>query len=242
MAELDVEGIERATIAGVAPAKVVEIDGWLAAMDQGPILRAKSAVPLSHTVRSDGLAAIEAAYRTAGLPPAFRIAEVAGLADVRDGLTAGGYAAQQATLVKIGEVARLAALHDRPADLLERPDDAWRAVFMGEGFDPQDGAGRAAALTRSPDAVYAAVREDGRIVAVGAATFGHGWAGVHGMRTALDRRGRGYASRVLTALGRAIAGRGVNGVYLQVDEDNPARRLYRQAGFTEAWRYRYWRL
>ena len=107
-------------------------------------------------------------------------------------------------------------------------------------LDLDDGASRVAALSRSPDAVYAQVREAGETVAVGVATFAHGWAGIHGMRTAQARRGRGLASQVLAALGREIARRGVDQVFLQVEEGNEARSLYRKAGFVEAWRYRYW--
>ena len=59
-------------------------------------------------------------------------------------------------------------------------------------------------------------------------------------RTAPDRRKEGLASRVLATLGRAAATRGVERVVLQVKEDNPARSLYRKAGFELAWRYQYW--
>ncbi|MDB5449015.1 MAG: acetyltransferase, family [Phenylobacterium sp.] len=238
---MDIESLERATVAGVAPAKLVEIDGWLAPLDAGSIGRAKSAVPLSHTATADALNDVEAAYWTEGLQPAFRIAEASGLAGVRDALTARGYVGVQPSLVKTGDVARLAAFRDQPGEVLDQPDEAWGAVFVGDGFDPQDGASRVAALSRSPDALYGAVREDGRTVAVGVVTFGHGWAGIHGMRTAADRRGRGLASQVLAGLGRAIAARAVEQVFLQVEEANPARSLYRKAGFAEAWRYRYWR-
>ena len=236
----DIESLERATVEGVAPAKVVEIDGWLTALDAGSIRRAKSAVPLDHSLGPAALSKVEAAYWTEGLTPAFRIADTPGLQAVREALTARGYAGEQPTLVKTGDVERLAALRDRPGDLLERPDEAWAGVFLGEGFDPEDGACRVAALSRSPGAVYAAAREDGRTVAVGVASFGHGWAGIHGMRTDARCRGRGLASMVLSALGRAIQARGVDRVFLQVTEDNDARSLYRKAGFQEAWRYRYW--
>ena len=238
---MDIESLERAPVAGVAPAKLVEIDGWLAPLDAGSISRAKSAVPLSHTATADALNDVEAAYWTEGLQPAFRIAEAPGLAGVRDALAARGYIGVQPTLVKIGDVARLAAFRDQPGEVLDQPNESWGAVFVGDGFDPEDGASRVAALSRSPDALYGAVREDGRTVAVGVVTFGHGWAGIHGMRTAADRRGRGLASQVLAGLGRAIAARGVEQVFLQVEEANPARSLYRRAGFAEAWRYRYWR-
>lgn len=237
----DVESLERATVEGVAPGRIEEIGGWLAPLDDGAIGRAKSAVPLSHHQDASALGDIEAAYRRAGLSPAFRIAESTGLAAIRDALSAGGYVPANSTIVQIGDVDRLAALRDRPADLLDRPDGAWGAVFLGEGFDPEEGASRVEALTRSPDAVYGAARQAGRTLAVGAVTFGHGWAGIHGMRTDARCRGRGLASQVLAALGRAAQARGIDRVFLQVQAGNHnALSLYRKAGFVEAWRYSYW--
>lgn len=124
---------------------------------------------------------------------------------------------------------------------MERPDAAWGQVFLGEGFDPVEGAGRVERLSRAPDALYGAVRDSGRTVAVGVVSFGHGWAGIHGMRTAMDRRGSGFASRLLALFGSAALGREIPRISLQVEEANPARRIYRRAGFTPAWTYRYWR-
>ena len=240
MSPADIESLERATVEGVAPAKVVEIGGWLVALDDGAIRRAKTAAPLRHDLDASALSEIEAAYWTEGLTPAFRVAEAPGLQGVRDALAQRGYAPEGPTVVKVGDVARLAALRDRPGELMAEPDAAWGAVFLGEGFDPEDGASRVAALTRSPDALYGFAREDGRTVAVGCVTFGHGWAAIHGMRTEARRRGRGLASTVLAALGRAIQDRGVTRVFLQVEEANDARSLYRKAGFQQAWTYRYW--
>ena len=236
----DIESLERATVEGVAPALIEEIEGWLVPLDDGAIGRAKSAVPLRHDLDASAISDVEAAYWTAGLSPMFRVADVPGLQGVADALSARGYVPAKPTIVKVGDVDRLAALRDRPADLLAQPDEAWGQVFLGPGFDPEDGASRVAALTRSPDAMYAAAREDGLTVAVGAVTFGHGWAGIHGMRTDASRRGRGLASTVLAALGRATQARGIDRVFLQVEEGNDARSLYRKAGFEKAWRYQYW--
>ena len=237
----DIESLERATVEGVAPAKVVEIGGWLVPLDDGAIGRARSAVPLRHDLDASALSEIEAAYWTEGLTPAFRVADKPGLRAVRDALATRGYVTDKPTVVEIGDVDRLARLRDTPGDLLNEPDVDWGAVFLGEGFDPEDGASRVAALTRSPDAMYGRVREDGRTVAVGCVTFGHGWAGIHGMRTDAERRGRGLASQVLAALGRATQARGITRVFLQVEEGNKdARSLYRKAGFQPAWPYRYW--
>lgn len=233
-----IEAIERATVEGVAPRQIQEIDGWLVPLDDGVIGRAKSAAPLSHDADPGPIAAIEAAYWTEGQNPAFRIAEDTGLRPVRAALTKRGYEGRQLTLVKTAAVERLARYRDSAGDLLERPDDAWAEVFTSD--DPDGGAARVAAFRRAPDALYGAIREDGRTLAVGVVTFGHGWAGVHGMRTLAHARGRGYASLILTAFGRAAAERGIERIFLQVEEPNDARSLYRKAGFEKAWTYRYW--
>ncbi len=236
----EVEAIERATVAAVAPPQVLEIDGWLAPLDAGSVGRARSAVPLTHQASPAALDAVIEAYRAACLPPAFRIADVDGLGPVRAALQAHGFSPAKPTWVKTAEALTLSGFCEPRAELLEAPDAAWGEVFLGEGFDPQDGADRVRVLTRSPDALFGAVREDGRTLAVGAVSFGHGWAGIHGMRTALAARGRGYAGRLLAAFGGAALARDVRRVFLQVEESNPARSLYRKAGFEAVWRYRYW--
>jgi GNAT superfamily N-acetyltransferase len=237
----EIEALERDTVAAVAPPQTLEIAGWLVPLDNGTIGRAKSAVPLHHDLGPEAIGEIEAAYRQRGLKPAFRIADVPSLAPVCAELDRRGFTARQPTIFKTGSIAQLAAFSAGSARVLNEPDEGWGAVFLGEGFDPADGAHRIAALTRSPDAVYGAAGEDGRTQAVGVMSFGAGWAGIHGMRTAPAHRGKGLASAVLAALGRAAQARGVSQVFLQVEEANPARGIYRRAGFAPVWRYHYWR-
>lgn len=238
---LDIEGLERSVVAAVSPPEVLEIGGWLVPLADGPIGRAKSAVPLRHDVGPDLVDEIVAAYRARGLSPAFRLAEVPALDSVRKAVARHGLTGQQPTVMKLGDAGRMGAFSDAPARLLTRPDDAWTAVFMGEGFDPAEGSQRVAALSRSPGALYGAAGEGGATSAVGVATVVDGWGGVHGMRTAPAHRGHGYAGAILGAFGRALAAQGVARVVLQVEEPNPARRIYRRAGFEALWTYRYWR-
>lgn len=233
--------LERDTVTAVAPPELLEIGGWLVPFDNGTIGRAKSAVPLRHDIGPDALAEIEDAYRSRGLKPAFRLADVPTLAPVFAELARRGLTAQQPTIFKTGSVAKLAAFSEASARILDKPDEAWAAVFLGEGFDPADGAHRVAALSRSPGAIYAAAGEGGATHAVGVMSFGAAWAGIHGMRTAPAHRGKGHASAILAAMGRVAQARGVTKVALQVEEANPARRIYRAAGFTPIWRYHYWR-
>lgn len=240
----DIESLERATLDAVAPPSTQEMEGWLLPFDNSTIGRAKSAVPLRHgRVNDQDVATIEALYAERGLPAAYRVADVTGLAAVHTELARRGYQAQQPTLVQVGSVQAMRALcHDLPARVSASPEPAWSSVYLAEGFDPVDGAHRVRALSRSPHIVYACVEEDGQSVAAGTAAFSQGWCSIHGMRTLPAQRGRGLAARVLAGLADAATDRALERVFLQVEEGNaPALALYGRAGFTTAWRYHYWR-
>lgn len=64
-----------------------------------------------------------------------------------------------------------------------------------------------------------------------------GEAEILSIAVASAHRGRGLARALLNLHLRRLAGLGARAVYLEVDEDNePARRLYRRAGFREVGR------
>jgi ribosomal protein S18 acetylase RimI-like enzyme len=240
----DVESIERATAGAVVPEALEELEGWLLAFDSGVVNRAKSAAPLFHQPCDPAIVRrIESRYAAHDKPTMFRLADVPAFDGLRATLTARGYRPDKPTLVQIAstaEVSRVAA-----ADGVQRagaPDAAWIAAFLGEGFDPVDGASRAETLARGADTVFASVREDGVAVGAGAVSFGFGWASIHGMRTAQHRRGERIGARVMAALAQAAHERALPRIFLQVDGHNaPALALYRRAGFVTAWPYAYWR-
>jgi ribosomal protein S18 acetylase RimI-like enzyme len=241
----EVEAIERATVAAVSPQAVEELDGWLLAFDEGSVKRAKSAVPLRHEAAlAPLLDRIEERYDRRQHVPMLRLADAACFDGLRAELERRHYVGDSPTCVQIGSAIRMrevAVADVRLADVDVAPDAAWAALFLGEGFDPVDGAHRVRALSRASGSLYASVREGGRTVAAGAMAFGHGWASVHGMRTEPSQRSRGLAGRVLAGLAQAALARGHDRVFLQVDAQNPAAHaLYRRAGFSTVWQYRYW--
>lgn len=247
----DVEAIERATYAAVVPDAIEELDGWLLGFDSGTVGRAKSAAPLAHRPhRGEVVDAIAARYATRALPPVFRVATVPAFDDLRVALRERGFRPGPPTLVQIAETDAVRGVGSpHGVDLAARPDAVWTAAFLGEGFDPVDGASRARALARSADTVFGSVREKGAADAgfaevatgAGAVSFGSGWAGIHGMRTARARRGEGIGARILAALAHVAAERGIARLFLQVEAGNvPALALYRRAGFDTAWTYEYW--
>lgn len=239
---IDVESVERATLAAVPPQAHEELPGWLLGLDRGTVGRAHSAVPLRHVEpEADVLASIEARYGAHGLAPVLRLPRLACFDAMHAALDARGYAPAKPVLVQVGPVQAMGAIGDGAGIALEpTPDEGWAAVLLGEGFDPVDGASRLAILRRASESVFATVRVEGRVAAVGSACFSHGWCGIHGMRTAPAFRGRGLASRILAALAAEAHRRGIARAFLQVEERNPAQALYARAGFATAWVYAYW--
>lgn len=241
----DIESIERATLAAVAPERVEAIDGWLLPLDTGTVGRAHSAVPLHHGAHDPTLIdTIARRYRDAGLRPVFRLPDVPAFESWWPLLAARGFRREQPTLTQTGCVEGLLALagHTAGVSLAPTPDAAWMAMFLGEGFDPVDGASRAKALSRAEGTLFASLREAGETLACGAASFGQGWLSMHGLRTAARHRGRGLAGRLIRAMALEAQRRGIHRAFLQVDASNePALALYRKAGMETAWTYAYWR-
>ncbi len=246
----DIEAIERATLVAVAPQEVEEIPGWLLPFDTGSVGRAHSAVPLRHdaSIQLADIATIVARYRAHGLRPSLRIAAVPALAHLEAALIAQGLKATQPTLTCVARVADVleATRAIAPAEVSPNPTEAWSQVYLGEGFDPVDGASRVRALSRATGSLYARSVDPhsnlAHVVATGVGSYGHGWLGIHGMRTLGTHRKQGHASRILRALALQADARGVQTAYLQVEDGNhTALRLYESLGFALAWRYVYWR-
>jgi len=241
----EVHAVERATLAAVPPQRLEQRAGWLLAFDDGTVGRCHSAVPLRHEAPASGwLDEIGRRYAGAGLPAVLRVPELPVFDGFRQQLQARGFGQAKPTLVQTGRVAALAGHGPGGVEvqLANAPDAAWEAVFLGEGFDPVDGASRLAILRRARGSVFASARDGGRVVAVGCGSFDHGWCGIHGMRTAPAQRCRGLAGAVLAALAQAAAARGLQRCFLQVETRNEAARsLYAGRGLTTAWAYAYWR-
>lgn len=237
----DTEAIERATLAAVPPRRLEEHAGWLLALDDGTVGRAHSAVPLWHEPPAGSLLAeIEGRYAAAGLRPCLRVADVPAFDGLREQLRAQGYAASKPTLVQVATVLPQGG-NDVPVTLAASPDTQWEALFLGDGFDPVDGASRIAILRRSRETLFASVQREGRTVAVGSACFSHGWCGVHGMRTAPQARRQGLAAAIIAAFAREAHARGLTRMFLQVERGNvAAQSVYRRLGFSTAWSYAYW--
>lgn len=244
MAPMDIEAIERATLAAVPPQRQDTWHEWLLAFDDGTVGRCHSAVPLRHAPpRAGSLEHIATRYAQAGLDTIIRLPERAAFDAFRGELQTHGYSRSKPTAVQVAALGPVTTRDAIQVQLADAPGPGWERVFLGEGFDPVDGASRLAILRRGRDSLFASVLEGDQVVAVGAACLHGAWCGVHGMRTLPAFRGRGHASAILAAFAQMAQARGIPRWFLQVDEDNAAaRRLYERWGFETAWTYAYWRL
>lgn len=240
---MDIEAIERATLAAVPPQRQETWHEWLLAFDDGTVGRCHSAVPLRHAPpRPGSVDHIASRYASAGLKPVFRVPERPAFQAFQRELLSRGYARSKPTSVQTAAIPAPGTPAGIEVTLANEPPPGWEQVFLGEGFDPVEGASRLAILRRGSASVFATAHEGGRIVAVGSACIRGSWGGIHGMRTLPAWRGRGHASAILAAFAHVARERGIPHWFLQVDESNaPALRLYERWGFVPAWTYAYWR-
>jgi GNAT superfamily N-acetyltransferase len=113
--------------------------------------------------------------------------------------------------------------------------DVWHAVHGGDSRSERDMLDRV-----EPPGAYACAVIGEDVVAVGRAVADNGWAGVFGMATLPEARGKGAAREVLAALAGWAGANEADRMYLQVERDNiPALRLYERTGFSEICGYHY---
>ncbi len=219
----------------------------LAPFDAGSINRARSAVPLHDGLHSVSCVdALIERYAEFGLRAQFRLADVPSLDELTAHLYRLKFRSFAPSLVQsaCGELATRSPDRDVDGIVLEsRVSRGFRNTFLDGSGDPRLAAERLATVMRTTDTLYATRTVGSEAVAVGVITFRGSLGCVHAMRTSVRYRGCGFASDVLAALLGAARRRNVSTTILQVEANNaPALALYRRAGFTTRWQYRYWSL
>lgn len=240
---LDIVALEDVT-ARAWPARVrARLGGWRLNAAGGRTGRANTCWTLEAPDRDPeaALAAVEAWYHGQGQAPRFKTTDGATQpADLPARLAARGYRASTETLVMLGPVGGEAG-----AVITAEPDAPFQSVLFEALYkDPADAQERLETLRRIAEPVFfARLDVDGAPAAVGACAVEGEWAGLSVMRTVERARRRGLARRIVGSLLAEARKAGATRSYLQVEAENaPAIALYRDCGFEEAYRYRYWAL
>jgi ribosomal protein S18 acetylase RimI-like enzyme len=230
------------------PAPVTQVvGGWRLRFAWGVTRRANSVLANDYhggPHLAERMELVEAFYARRGLPARYQISPTSRPRGLDAALGDRGYRRRLRVLVLCAPLATVLERLPPPGGRVEvagEPDAAWLATLRALlGYYGDGAAVRRTLRGIGPPAGYAAVRRDGRPLAIGRAVAERGFAGVFSMATLPEARGRGLGTAVLAALAGWAAGHGATRLYLQVDDDNAgAIRLYGRAGFEAAYAYHY---
>ncbi len=230
--------LQRVEAASLRAAETAELDGWLLRADHGFTRRANSVLPLRRLRRPLDDALAQAAQWYAARDLVLRVQVPLAARRLLDAaLAERGWPAELHTLVQARRLD--VATSAPPADVVitAQPDDTWLTVYRGgRGLAPS----ARALLTRHDTVGFAALRRDGRTVAVGRGAVDDGWLGVMAVEVDPNYRRAGLARSVTAALWAWGAAHGAKRSYLQVAADNEsARALYAALGYWTHHDYHY---
>jgi len=226
------------------PLRSETVSDWLLKFAPGVSRRANSANPLRTQMRDVDSSIDEAArrYRQAGMPALFRVLSILDpAAGVR--LDRLGYRPEGETVNLYARIEDAVARRDDAATILSRPDDQWLTAMTAAQGHAGDKAETYQKIIRSIaiPAGFAALRQDGELAALAYGALDGGVMCFESVVTLERHRGRGLATRALSALIDWAATRGVQAVCLQMEATNErGQRLYRGLGLRrELYRYDY---
>ncbi|MCT9930379.1 GNAT family N-acetyltransferase [Planotetraspora sp. A-T 1434] len=239
-----VRGLQERAARALPAEHIKDVDGWWLRHAPGCAWWVGTVLPHGNA-RGELLSRVVGAeefYAGHGAAPRFQISPGACPEGLDTVLQERGYRRQSLVSLQVVPIARV--LEQSPAGsprvrLDDRPTRAWfetwHAVHGGDSRSEWDLLGR----VEQPSAYACAVIGDD-VLAVGRAVADTGWAGVFGMATLPEARGKGAARDVLAALAGWAGAHQAGRMYLQVERDNiPALRLYQRMGFTEICGYHY---
>ena len=250
--EVSIEELEVAAAGSWQAPEQEWLGGWRLGAAAGFTGRANSALPAGDPGRplAAAVEAVCAWYRARGLPPMISVPfPMAGPADsaVDRYLEEQGWRVRNAAaIVMTAPLELIASAADGGAaggagggvELAAEPDQDWLARYRYRGAALPPIALRL--LTSAPWQAFGSVRADGQTIAIGRVAAAGTWAGLTAIEVDPGYRRRGLGATVTRALAAAAAGRGLTGLYLQVEEENAvARALYHRLGFTDHHRYHY---
>lgn len=186
----------------------------------------------------------EAFYAADGALASFQITPGICPPELDSWLSAAGYVKHDSILLQVASTTQVvdrAASASLRVEVDDRPTTAWFDTWYTVHGQGSDAPCEWELLARvEPPSGYASAVMENKVVGVGRVVAESGWAGVFGMATLPEARGRGVARSVLGALAHWADVRHVDHLYLQVERGNiQALRLYGQAGFTKVCGYHY---
>ncbi len=216
------------------------LDGWRLRFANGVKGRANSVYPLAHEGMdlADKVQFCEAWYEAREIVPRFKLTDASAPSELDSYLEARGYERFSETEVYTLD---LASLEKQTLTVLVEPNltNTWLSKYLAN-TTPHEGRVYTEILRHIElPSLYAQLKQDGEVVALGRAVMDGQWVGLFGIWTQPEHRKRGYGKAITLAILHQAKQQGATQSYLQVVANNePAIRLYQQLGFEYG--YTYW--
>jgi GNAT superfamily N-acetyltransferase len=234
--------IEDAALSVSQPTQQSFFDGWLLRYSPGKAKRARSinSVGAGVLALAEKLSHCLAFYRHHSLPCLFRITPFSQPHNLDTELAAAGFGAHQDTRVMSVALSQTHLSAAPPAAQSVDAEQFASAFCKLHGIDAAKADAERDRYTRASDRSTFVVQCDGDTpIACGSVAIEGNLAGIFGMVTAAEHRGRGVASSIVAQLLNNARAAGADAAYLQVEADNiSARRAYSKFGFEDC--YAYW--
>ncbi|MGZ9058980.1 MAG: GNAT family N-acetyltransferase [Burkholderiaceae bacterium] len=234
--------IEDASLAVAQPAQQSFFDGWLLRYSPGKAKRARSINSIGAGVLpfAEKLAHCVDFYQHHRLPCLFRITPFSQPHGVDADLAAADFEAHQDTRVMALSLSNMNQCASPSAAQSVTVEQFTTAFCMLHGLDAAKARAERERYARTAARAAFVVQFDGDTpVACGSLAMEGKFAGIFGMVTAAEFRGRGVATAIVHKLLYDARAAGAETAYLQVEAANaPARRAYSKFGFRD--RYAYW--
>jgi GNAT superfamily N-acetyltransferase len=226
--------------------EITPLDGWAMRFTSGSSHRGNSVVTLDYrgAALAASIDAVEREYGRRGLVPMFHLTLASRPEGLEAELLARRYRRVSPTHLYIALTESLLARLAPPRDV-ERcslDDPRFRALVTEGSRSAVDAAERLEILARLTTPSFCALALAGTApVACGVGVETSGWVSFYVMRSHAAARRQGHAKRVLAAIADWARQRQAERLFLQVEDHNePARALYRAAGFEPAYPYKYY--
>jgi GNAT superfamily N-acetyltransferase len=225
---------------------------WLLRAADGFTGRANSALPLGDPglPLDEALDYVTGWYRARGLTPMISVplplssGGDPAAAGLDDGLTERGWATRPGpAFVMVADLPLAVAARELPPGAVVTadadPDEAWLARYHYRGTDTRPPVMREV-LASAQDQAFMSIRAESGVLAIARLSIAGGWAGLTAVEVDPDRRRAGLGLAITAAACAEAVERGVDRVFLQVEEGNAvARGLYERCRFRYSHRYRY---
>jgi GNAT superfamily N-acetyltransferase len=234
--------IEDASLSVSQPAQQSFFDGWILRYSPGKAKRARSINSIGAGVLplAEKLSQCADFYQRHRLPCLFRITPFSQPHNLDTELAAAHFGAHQDTRVMAVALSKVVPSAPQSAAQTVNVERFAMAFCALHGLDPIKASAERERYARTADRGIFAIQLDGdMVVACGSLAMEGKLAGIFGMVTAAEYRGRGVATAIVAKLLDGARAAGAETAYLQVEADNaPARRTYLKFGFRDC--YAYW--